>query len=334
MKKAKHEKFEEILTEFNRIYFYCCDPGAFYAAEPIYDGMKNTGKECIWIFDGWCSEKKKKCLNFLEGETFRKDIKCCNDDCIIICAQVNYKLNFKMTDLCKASGFYTIFLFDYWGNYLNCLLDRDELQLHLTDSIFIMDEGAKNELLKELSAFISDSSFFENVIVVGHQGIEKSILSVKSISEYAINNFKKKVNPLNKKLLLFVLEPIEKDFGYLPNGVPFLGFNEFSTIKYLFNNMDYHAVKILIKPHPRHEIGVISDFIIKNTRLCKSDYLIVEDSDLNLLLSAVDEVIGMMSTVLVIALKCGKKIKSLQINRNKNAIRLSNPYLSPYVIEK
>ena len=65
----------------------------------------------------------------------------------------------------------------------------------------------------------------------------------------------------------------------------------------------------------------------------KIDFVILADIDLNLLLASVDEVIGMTSTLLVIALKCGKKIRSLQIGRNENGTKFSNPYIAPYVID-
>ncbi|KKR04396.1 MAG: hypothetical protein UT30_C0008G0018 [Candidatus Uhrbacteria bacterium GW2011_GWF2_39_13] len=328
-------KNHEIFLEgFKRIYFYCCDPGAFYAAEPMYDDMTRQGKETVWIFDGWCREKKGKNLPFIDSKTFRSKAEKNKRDCVIICAQVNFKLNFQMIDFCKNQKLHTVFLFDYWGNYLNCFQDRDDLRLHLTDTIFIMDEIAKADLIKELSLFVDDNSFFENIIITEHRGIEKTVSLIRNMSEKIVQDFRGKLNPLNKKLVLLALEPLDEDLGCLKDGRPFLGFNEFSTVEYFFNDMNYRDARILIKPHPRHRNGIINSFISKHSQIHEFDYTIVENVDLSLLLSAIDEVVGMTSSVLVIALKCGKKIKSIQLKRNKNAVKLSNPYLTPYIIEK
>jgi len=326
----------EKLKTFKKVYFYCCDPGAFYAAEPIHEKLKSSGKECLWIFDGWCATNKSISCNSITSEKFKEDIESIksSDFCIFIGAQVNYKLNFQMIDFCRFSGIYSIFLFDYWSNYLNNFQDNSDYSLHLTDSVFIMDELAKSELIKELNPVIPDKSFFESVIIAGHQGIEKTVSVIREMSAETVLNFRQKVNPLNKKLVLFVLEPLEKDFGYLDNGEPFLGFNEFSAIEYFFSNMNYQDSKILIKPHPRHEKDKVRSFLEKNMAVRNFDYGILEKTDLNLLLNAADEVIGMTSTVLMIALKCGKKIRSIQVNRNANAVKISNPYLTPYLIEK
>jgi hypothetical protein len=331
--RSVHRK---VLGRFNKIYFYCADPGSFYASEPIYDDMKGEGKDCIWVFDGWCAEKKKGVLDFIEGGVFRDaiDERDTSNSCILIGVQAEFTRSIQMTDLCRDAGFFTICLFDGWSNYLVNFQDQVDQSIRLPDLVFIMDEAAKKDLIREMSPVIGDSSFFEKVIIIGHHGIERTVSMIRNMSEETILGLRCRFNPAGKNLVLIPLGPIEKDFGYLDDGMPFLGFNEFTTLKYFFERMDYRSSKILIKAHPRNDVGTIRSFVSESINSVGYDYEFVDDEDLNNLVAAADEVVGMTSTILVVALKCGRKIKSLQIGRNENAVRISNPHLNGHIIEK
>lgn len=91
--------------------------------------------------------------------------------------------------------------------------------------------------------------------------IERTISMIKNMPEETIRGLRQRLNLAGKNLVLVALEPLEKDFGYLDGGIPFLGYNEFSVLKYFFEKMDYRSSRILIKPHPRHDVGTIRDFI-------------------------------------------------------------------------
>jgi len=197
--------------------------------------------------------------------------------------------------------------------------------------IFIIDEISKANIIKEITPYVKDYSYFENIIITGHQGMESAVTRVKSLPDKAIAEFRNRSNPHGKRLVLLALEPLE-DFGYLQDGNPFRGYNEFTTIRYIFKHLDLSRVKLLIKPHPRHGKGVIEKFISENAPTDIFDFEIIQDYDLEILIAASDEVLGMTSTVLVTALKCGKQIRSFQINRNKNGEKALNHYIEPYVI--
>lgn len=325
----------KILDKFDKIYFYCSDPGSFYAAEPIYDDMKDEGKHCIWIFDGWCAEKKKGILDFMDSGDFKAALSGmdASNSSILIGTQMNYKLSIQMMDLCRDAGLFTICLLDGWGNYLKVFQDPDDLSIHQTDLVFAMDEVAKKDLVREISSSIVDSTFFKKVIIIGHKGIERTVSIIRNMPEETIRGLRHRLNPAGKNLVLLALEPIE-ELGYLDDGTPFLGFNEFTMMKYFFERMDYSSSKILIKPHPRHEAGTIKRFVSEKISSAGYDYEFVENEDLNNLLAIADEVVGMTSTVLIIAHKCGRKIKSLQIGRNENARRIIKPNLIGHIIEK
>lgn len=91
--------------------------------------------------------------------------------------------------------------------------------------------------------------------------IERTISMIKNMPEETIRGLRQRLNLAGKNLVLVALEPLEKDFGYLDGGIPFLGYNEFSVLKYFFEKMDYRSSRILINPHPRHDVGTIRDFI-------------------------------------------------------------------------
>jgi len=119
------ENYIKILKRFEAIYFFTCDPGAFYAAEPIYEDMKAAGKKCIWIFDGWCARNKKAIIESERANDFKRDTLDINiaSSCIIIGGQACSRCNFSMIEHCEKIGLFSIYLFDNWGTYLDNLID-------------------------------------------------------------------------------------------------------------------------------------------------------------------------------------------------------------------
>ena len=91
-------------------------------------------------------------------------------------------------------------------------------------------------------------------------------------------------------------------------------------------------MRILIKPHPRHDKGTIAAFLHSLSDARTLDYVTVIDEKVEHLVAIADEVYGMTSIALIAAIWAGKKTTSLQVGRNAYGRTLSNPILEPHAL--
>lgn len=322
-----------LVRPFNRVYFYCVDPGAFNIMFPVYKAMENKEINIIWVLDGWC--KKNKDISFVEWKDFINNYKRENGSgsCLILGSQMNNNQTHDAIQFCKDKGIFSVFVFDHWTNYLFHFWDDYKSQLYLPDKIFIMDETAKDSLVSELYPWLQTKDFINNIEIVGHPSIEKNVLSIQGMSDEKLADIRSSIGAQNKNVVLFLLEPIEDDFGFDAEGNPALGYTEYSVLRYFFNSLpDSNNTKIIIKPHPRQDLAKIRDFLSNDTNNRKADFVFMEDADIESLIAVSDEVVGITTVALITALKAGKKIKSIQVGRNKEGHKLSNEYFERNLI--
>jgi hypothetical protein len=317
-----------IIRPFKEAYLYCVDPGAYNVMLPLSHAMENNGMNSTWVVDGWCI--KNVHASSIEWNDFMSNYSSSEkrNSCMVLGSQTNFNQTQSAVEFCRDNGIYSLFLFDHWVNYVLHFWDSDNGKLYLPDKICIMDDVARDSLIRELSPLLPDREFINNIEVVGHPSIEKSVLSVQGIPDERLTDLRKSMNAHEKKVILFLLEPIEDDFGFDSQGKPSLGYTEYTISKYFFDNVqDRENTKILIKPHPRQDQDKIRDFLSRNVTDSGFDVDLIERGDLESLIAVADEVVGITTVALITALKTGKKITSIQVGRNEHGCRLSNEYL-------
>jgi hypothetical protein len=127
------------------------------------------------------------------------------------------------------------------------------------------------------------------------------------------------------KLTSRKLEPVHDDFGIDESGKPSLGYDEYSMLEYIFDNYQLRDATVIIKPHPRQNISALNKFLNKFDDSL-FDYHIDNEHSLELLIAVSDEVLGITTAALIIALFAGKPIKSFQVGRNEKGKCESNEY--------
>lgn len=320
------------LKGFPIVIFYCADPGAFFIMEPVYLELKNNGRQVQWVFDGWC-QKNVSTYEFIEYDLLmsRIDSFDAGKVCIIIGKRShNIIRNWELMRKSRKRKLYSIFFVDYWSNYLDDFL-INKVSLSLPDKIWIMDKEARLTLIKQILPYLKNEKYCENIIIAGHPGIEKTVEIISKISELDLNILKNRFTT-NKRIVLVVLEPLRKDRGIDANGLPLMGYDEFSFLSYFADNYNCKNMKVIIKPHPRQDVSKIKQFIDESPAFFHINYELVDKSDLNELIAIADEVVGMTSTVLILAMKCGKKITSIQPDRNEIGRELAPDILEPFTL--
>jgi len=320
-----------LLNPYGKIFLYSVDPGAYAIMRPIYELLSSSGKNTQWIVDGWCRNAIECEYPFMVLSSFKEDFCQINVDgcCMVLGSQTDFEATHKALRFCKEKGIATIFLFDHWANYLSHFHSPKDNRAHLPDKICVPDEIARQSLIVELSTLWPNERYAENIHVVGHPAIENSVNAICSLSPNECERVKRRLIPVNKKVVLFLLESIEDDFGYNSDGTPFLGYNEYSILRHILSLPDFEDVQIIIKPHPRQDIEKIKAFLMSYAH---RDILLLENEKLENLIAIADEILGMTTVALIIAFKAGKKISSIQVGRNERGKNLSNPYLEENIV--
>ncbi len=322
-----------LMAEFDKFHFYIVDKGAFDVLYPVYKAKKEHGCDVKCIFGGWCKDNKKE-IPFVELSFFKNSYKHKPDKnaCLVLGSQTNFKATHNVIQLCRDRGIYSVFVFDNWCNYLAHFYDDKQSRLYIPNKICVVDDALKNSLIAELTPYLDDESFLKNIVVVGHPGVEKSVQDIRSISAKEKVNLKNRIGARGKKVILFLLEPIEKDNGFDSEGKPALGYTEYSILSYFFNKFPLENAKLIIRPHPRQDIKKVRTFLSNKVGNDGCDYELTDELSLEEQIAISDKVVGITTVALIKAAKAGKQIISIQVGRNKKGCKYSNQLLEKNLV--
>ena len=323
------------LKGFNNIVFYCSDPGAYGVLKAVYEA-KTEDKDVFWLLEGWAKE------NALVGD----GLKVCFSDIlkfdpdgtvVVIGGQIDCKKTIETFEKCKKHGIYSIFIFDHWANFSRQFFDPDSGKVSFPNKILLMDEIARNILLRDIQSINASlvSECRARISIVGHPYIDGEVEKLKNLKKAEILKIKEKWNPEGNYLISFLSEPIQKAFGQDKDKKPALGFNEFTVLDYLSgflrNKYPDKNIKVLVKPHPRENKGKLKEYLKKCFDL---EWELAENATLREVIAVSDEIYGMTSLALILAMKAGKKVASLQPGRNNRARKeQNNPYIESILLK-
>ncbi len=209
----------------------------------------------------------------------------------------------------------TFCLLDFWNNYsqrFSCL-ETGKKFLFLPDFIGIMDEFAKEEMVKE--GFEP-----ERLLITGQPYFDSLFELAKDFNGDRIKRFRSSLNLPDESLLIsFFSQALTKTRGTDETSSAYLGYTQITILDSLLKAL--HSIQseckkdiaLFIKLHPKESSSEI-DNLISGARL-----RIIMDEMVNsreLMLSS-DVVAGMFTMVLVEAFLVKKKVLSIQIGLKK-----------------
>ena len=198
----------------------------------------------------------------------------------------------------------SVAVLDQWQNYALRFSGQtpNERLVYFPDKICVMDDLAKNEM-------IEDGVPLERIVITGQPAFERLQIGTKNSPKKA-EMLRSKLNiSTREKILTFVAESLQKDFGNT------LGYNELTTfdaVGTILSELNLNHLTIIIKLHPENQLSEFKGFIKKwpnlNIHLIKDEFLTSEIFNISTF------VIGMSSIMLVEADIVGKPVISLEIN--------------------
>jgi hypothetical protein len=267
------------------------------------------------VFGNFLKEKRINYKHIHEYENL-VDINVKDGDVFLCGVPVDhYDRNIETIRFLKRKNTKVFFLLDHWHNSYKNFYNTSTGQFIIPDKIFCIDEFMKKELER-------GGIKPENIKISGHPALEDTFN--RKISYHERQNIKSYHN-IGESLFTLYLDPVPKsrkiEIGYCDIDVV-------DIVCRAFYNFEKNS-KLLIKCHPRTDIGKIEDTIKRfgKDKILMSNNL--KNIDNNKILNISDKVVGMTTIMLTHSLVLEKPTKSIQINPSESGLRRSN-----YLLDK
>lgn len=327
-------RIKDAINGFHVYYFFCVEPGAFQCMSPVYQMLKQEGKSIHWVGEGWFLKQNPSGDYIINLKQFYQDVLQYhpNSVCVVLGSHATYSITQECIRFCHTQMLFSFFLFDHWCNVELHFLDQENKKLYLPNKIGSVDDIGKKALWDALLPYQPHESYLNQIVTVGQPSIEKTVQKIQSVSTEEINSFRCSLNAVERELLVFLMEPNCEDFGLEPYDVSYLGYTEYTILDYVLNHVKKDENVLLIKPHPRQNMDVFYSCINQYSENVMHDCFVITDKPLELIIASADRVCGMTTVVLIMALKAGKPIVSIQKNRTERAKKMSNIYFENYLV--
>lgn len=327
-------KIKEAIAGYSHYYFICVEPGAYQCTSSTYSLLQKEGKIVQWVGQGWFLDTHPPKESIITIEEFKAQIPAHRNDktCVVVGSHAGYSLTQELIQFCHQHNIFSFFLFDHWCNLELHFLDHKQNVLHLPNKIGAVDEVGKTALWDALQPYNPPNNYERNIIITGQPSIEKTVHQIQQVSQGKIDSFRDRIQVGKKELLLYLMEPNCEDFNLEPNDQEYLGYTEYTVLDYILNQEKNDQNVLVIKPHPRTTMKTLTTFLQNYPEPTLQDCLVVTNEPLELILAAADTVLGMTTVVLIMALKVGKPVRSIQLNRTERAKKMSNVYFEQILI--
>lgn len=322
----------DFFRTFATIFFYASDPGAWAVMRPFAQFLGVRGHACRYILEGWAAAYVPTTLNtsdLVSWENLQRSTPE-GSSLLIYGAQQNFSRNYEILSGASIRGMESLFVFDSWKNYLINFRDPKNGCVYLPSRIAVVDEEMKEGLLNALSGYVQ-GELRRRIDILGHPAMDDSVAYIRSLPPKRVCELKAKFNGNRKRLRLFIMEPIREDFLRV-NGID-PGYDEYSILDYFLTHCREVDSKVLIKVHPRQSIKEVQDFLRSERLGGENPFVqVVTGEKIEDLIGIADEVYGMTSIALNVAIRCGKRVRSIQVGRNECGKSLSNSQLEACLV--
>lgn len=319
--------FEKIMEnkciKGENFYFYAADPGAVSILEPIEKFFKKKDKKTHWFFEGWAANNiYKENSDFLvQGKKFPQ-FNSSKRSFLFMGQQTDYKLaNSRLLETLNQNLF-TIFVSDHWKDISPNFCNNNKIII--PDLIWVPDDVAHNFQKSNLRRLgVPDSEISKKLWVFGHPGIEKKINKINNIRCIEVDTIRREYN-CDGSVIFMVLDPFEEATKEE------LGFDWKSSLKAAVNYLKANKpeASLLIKAHPRQNIDIIREFV---DNLYYSNLKVVKHECIEPFVAVAEEVWGISSLVLIVALKLNKPIRVFVPNASPLGLLHINAHIYPFI---
>ena len=327
MKVNWKTKLEKVVEKYDEVFFYSADPGATAVLEPIQILVEEMGKAGYWFVEGWAAEKLlPNALKMVHCDVHKKLVPDCCSRAIIMGQQVEFFNTYKrMRDFIDA-GLAIIFVSDHWKDISKSFRPSNAYRMILPEKLFVPDELAYQLQFQYLLSVGATKTQLQNSLeIFGHTGVELSLQKISQLEEDRLKILRKKYCLKQSSTIVMFLDAITISEGKK------LGFNWKTALRQAVQHLASRRgnYRLLVKPHPRQSLSEVSRYIARY-----SDYVdvrIVEEPEPEPFIYLAEEVWGITTVLLIVALNANKKIIAFMPNRTFLGQKESNAHIEPFL---
>jgi hypothetical protein len=298
MKEESARLWQAALTPFPRIHLYTADPGADAMVGEVEPLIRSMGRLGDWFAEGWSAAKRPTCR---PGSAIDEGA-IGPGETLMVGSQTNYARTRAIFERMAQSGSRAIFIFDHWKNFAPPFGGAA-----LPELIVVPDDLAQRLLLEAIGADVAP-----RIRVLPHLALEAAVARVLALAPSA-----------SAGIVALLLDPTEMSDN--------IGYDWRSTLHAAADVARQRRIeRIFVKPHPRQDASVVEE-VVRFWRERGVDYQLYR-GETEPLIAMADEVWGMTTIALIVALRAGKPIRSFQVGRTAAGKLASNAYIEPYVV--
>ncbi|WP_417613206.1 hypothetical protein [Owenweeksia hongkongensis] len=318
-------RIAECLEAYDSVFFYTADPGASSALLPFHQVAKNSGKFRSWYVEGWAKYAylPDACPFSAQGSWAQSKEKVA----VFMGQQVDFDRAYQRIKLYKSLGADVHFISDHWKDISQSFRPTPDQAYVLPDYLYVPDSAAYDKQVEWLEAHGIPRDIVQSTVVdFFHPGIERSLKLISDVSSEMRLELLSKYSA-NRHVITMMLDCTTKHDRKV------LGFNWETALTAAMDFFieQYDDATLLVKPHPRQSKEEVLEFL--STRACPRVHMVEEDNP-ERFVAISDEIWGITTVLLVVALKAGRKIKVFMPERTPAGAAESNVHIEPYIVAK
>ena len=316
-------RIRECLDPYDSVFFYTADPGASSVLLPFHKVAKETEKFRAWYVDGWaryaylpdaCPFSDKAVCTANTGKT-----------AVFMGQQVNFSRAYQRIQFFKSVGVDIHFISDHWKDISQSFRPTLKDDYELPDCLYVPDAAAYKKQFEWLELHgVSTDTIRSVLIEFFHPGIERSLKLISAVQEEKQRELLSKYAASEYVITMMLDCTTEHDKKVL-------GFDWKTALTSAIDlfSETYCNATLLVKPHPRQSKEEVEALL--SIRGCPAVRMVDEDFP-EQFVAISDEIWGITTVLLVVALKADRRIKVFMPQRTKAGAAESNVHIEPYVV--
>lgn len=298
MTPACEALWRPFLARFPACRVYTVDPGADAVVTALMPVWQSLGTCAGWYTEGWSAARRPENL---PAASLFDDLQ--PGETLFLGSQTDFARTQRVLERATERGARSVFLFDHWKNYAAHFEGGT-----LPDIVVLPDEIARAGLEAALGTRRP-----KEITVLPHAGIDAAAERIRAL-----------VSTAAQPIIALLLDPTELTDG--------LGYDWRDALAGALATLSTRkGLALRVRPHPRQSPERVAAAIA--ARRGHVDAALYP-GDTDHLIAEAQEVWGMTSVALNIALAAGKPIRSFQIGRTEEGRLASNPHIEPFTITR
>lgn len=318
-------KISALVRGYSKIHVYAVDPGAVASLQPFYEEAQKLGIAGEWFAEGWAaSHATGKFKPATSMSDLPEDPTGC--EAVLMGQQVDFEQAYARLHLLRQKNYQTLFISDHWKDIATLFRPHPANQPLLPHRFLVPDQEAYNLQKGTLPTIGLSAPQIENCLEVFiHTGVSRALDKIDQVTSTQLDQLRARYQ-ISGRSIIMLLDNVDR------KGTALLGFGWQNCLDLAIAYKEEYEpeAKLLVKPHPRQDYGEVKAYI---DNLRSTGHIeLVSETEGEPFIKLCDEIWGMTTVLLVVALQAGKPVRAFMAERTEIGALDSNAHIEPYAI--